>query len=181
MSKEFGSFAKEMALQLDINVNTLRRWALELEKCGYEFTRNEKDQRIFYERDNVVLSDFKRTIEKTQSLENTAKAVAKRVRDKDNVEKMLSVLDEKEDKISFTKDELQDFLKQVIEDTVAKTATEIGKKMDDRLEKRDRQLVQQLNESMEKRRLEIAVSQEQEPVSWWSRLFGKKEKIKGRV
>lgn len=90
---EYGMFAKEMALNLDINTNTLRRWAIELEVHGYEFSRNDKNQRIYYERDIIVLTNFKKIIEKTQSLEDTAKAVVSRVNDKKNAEKMLSVIE----------------------------------------------------------------------------------------
>lgn len=180
MSKEFGVFSKEVALHLEINPNTLRRWSIELERHGYEFTKNEKNQRLYYERDLVALSDFKRTLEKTQSLENAGKAVVARVREKKNAEKLLSVIGEEDEKISFTKDELQEFVTKIIEDTVSKTATEIGKKMDDRLEKRDRQLVRQLNESMEQRRLEVAATRE-EKRPWWSSWFRKNEKEKSWV
>ena len=42
MSNEFGTFSKEVAIHLDINPSTLRRWASELEKQGYKFERNDK-------------------------------------------------------------------------------------------------------------------------------------------
>ena len=57
---EYGMFAKELALNLDINTNTLRRWAIELEEQGYEFSRNDKNQRIYYQRDILALSDFQK-------------------------------------------------------------------------------------------------------------------------
>ena len=91
---EYGFFSKEVAIQLDINPNTLRRWSIELEKYGYDFTRNEKEQRIYYDRDLVALTDFKKMLHRTQSLENAAKAVVKRVQDQENAEKMLSVIEE---------------------------------------------------------------------------------------
>ena len=62
---EYGMFAKELSLNLDINTNTLRRWAIELEEQGYEFSRNDKNQRIYYERDILALSDFQKIIDKT--------------------------------------------------------------------------------------------------------------------
>jgi transposase-like protein len=61
----YGFFSKEVAIQLEINPNTLRRWSIELEKYGYEFTRNEKDQRIYYDRDLVALTDFKKMLHRT--------------------------------------------------------------------------------------------------------------------
>lgn len=174
---EYGLFSKEVALNLDINPNTLRRWSLELEKVGYEFTRNDKDQRIYYDRDIVVLTDFQKMIDKTQSLENTAKAVAKRAQDKENAEKMLSVIDEKSDKIAFTKDELEDLLKRTAEETAAKTAEILMQKFNDSVEQRDRQLMQGIRQTLEEKQhqqeqrlLEIATAQD-EKGSWWSRWF----------
>ncbi|OVE46062.1 DNA-binding protein, partial [Bacillus badius] len=49
--KQLGYFAKETALELGITASTLRRWSIELEKAGYLFERNDKGQRIYFERD----------------------------------------------------------------------------------------------------------------------------------
>lgn len=49
-SKSFGYFSKDVALELKITTSSLRRWSFELEKLGYNFERNEKEQRIYYER-----------------------------------------------------------------------------------------------------------------------------------
>ena len=46
--------------------------------------------------------------------------------------------------------------------------------MENLLEQRDQKLLNQLNESMEKRRLEIAAAQEESPSGFWSRLFNRK-------
>jgi len=46
--------------------------------------------------------------------------------------------------------------------------------MENLLEQRDQKLLNQLNESMEKRRLEIAAAQEEPASGFWSRLFNRK-------
>lgn len=176
MSQEFGVFAKQAALRLEINTNTLRRWSIELERHGYEITRNEKGQRIYYERDMMVLVDFQKILGKTQSLENTGKRVVSMVKDQKNTEKMLGVIDEKDDKVSFTKDELEELLQRQSE----KTAEAIFKRMDDVMEQRDRQLVQRLNDSMEQKRLELAAAEQEEKPSFWSKVFGLKPHQKPR-
>ena len=45
-ANHFGYFAKDVASELEITTSTLRRWSIELEKAGYSFERNEKEQRI---------------------------------------------------------------------------------------------------------------------------------------
>uniref|UniRef100_C5DB37 Putative DNA binding protein n=1 Tax=Geobacillus sp. (strain WCH70) TaxID=471223 RepID=C5DB37_GEOSW len=172
---EFGALAKEVSLFLDINPNTLRRWSIELEKCGYVFQRDEKDRRIYYKRDILALTEFKKFLEKTQSLENAAKAVVESVKDRENAEKTLSVIVQNSDKITFTKEELEAYTKRIVEETAQKTAEQILHKFNQTLEQRDRQLVQSLQQTMEQRRLELAAATE-EKQSFWSRLFGKKTK-----
>lgn len=44
---EFGYFSKYVAMELRVTTSTLRRWSIELEKCGYNIERNEKEQRIY--------------------------------------------------------------------------------------------------------------------------------------
>ena len=159
---EYGMFAKELALNLDINTNTLRRWAIELEEHGYEFSRNDKNQRIYYERDILALSDFQKIIEKIQSLKNTAKAVVSKVNDKKNAETMLGVIENSKDKIVFSKEELDDLINRVADEAVERAAEHISRKFMDVIEQRDKKIVHNLTETMEQKRLEIAAATEEE-------------------
>lgn len=184
MSKEYGFYAKETAQNLGIKESTLRRWSLELEKEGYVFERNDKGEnghRIYFDHDILMLTDFQKMMKKTHNLKDATKLVMTMVRDRKNAERAMTVFDKEDDKISFTKDELQDFVKQLIEDTVAKTTAEIGKKMENAIEQRDKQLLQQLNESMEQRRIEVASAKEERKRPWWSSWFRKDEKEKSWV
>ncbi|EOO25648.1 hypothetical protein IIU_06100 [Bacillus cereus VD133] len=69
---EYGYFAQEVAKQLDINTNTLRRWSIELEKMDYIFERNERNQRIYYEYDINVLKQMKEYLNQNWKLEEAA-------------------------------------------------------------------------------------------------------------
>lgn len=173
---EFGSFAKEIALHLEINVNTLRRWSLELEKVGYEFTRNDKGQRIYFKRDIVVLTDFQKLIEKTQSLENTAIAIISKVKEQNNAEKMLSVFNKEDDKVSFTKEELEDVIKNAANTAAEKTAAILLEKFNDSVERRDRELMVQIKQQQEfQKQLLLETAATKEKRSFFSRIFGREK------
>lgn len=171
---EYGMFAKELSLNLDINTNTLRRWAIELEEQGYEFSRNDKNQRVYYERDILALSDFQKIIGKTQSLENTAKAVVSKVNDKKNAEKMLGVIEDSKDKIVFSKEELDDLINKVADEAAERTAEHLSRKFMDVIEQRDRKLIHNLAQTMEQKQLEVAATIEEEKPGLFARLFKKR-------
>lgn len=171
---EYGMFAKEVALNLDINTNTLRRWAIELEEQGYEFSRNDKNQRIYYQRDILALSDFQKVIEKTQSLEITAKAVVSRINDKKNAEKMLGVIDESKDKIVFSKEELDDLINRVADEAAERVAEHFSQKFMNVIEQRDRKLVHDLTQTMEQKRLEVAAATEEDKPGFFSSFLKKR-------
>ncbi|MGG0256420.1 MerR family transcriptional regulator [Bacillus toyonensis] len=96
---EYGYFAQEVAKQLDINTNTLRRWSIELEKMDYIFERNERNQRIYYENDIEILKQMKEYLNQNWKLEEAA------TRSIDNIEEITkktdSVQEETEAKITL--------------------------------------------------------------------------------
>lgn len=168
---EYGMFSKEVSLNLDINTNTLRRWAIELEEHGYTFSRNEKNQRVYYERDILALSDFQKIIEKTQSLQNTAKAVVAKVNDKKNAELMLGVIENNDDKIVFSKEELEELINRVADEAVERAAEHLSQKFMHIIEQRDKQIVHDLTDTIEKKRLETTLTTEEEKLGFFARFF----------
>ncbi|PFM99356.1 MerR family transcriptional regulator [Bacillus cereus] len=176
---EFGTLSKEVANYLDINPNTLRRWSLELEKHGYIFERNNKDQRIYYERDIQMLSELKIILDKGQSMDNATKAIAFKHKERKNAEKTLSVIingERDNEQITLSRRNLESIIESTVEKAIEQereamfNAFEL--KMNDSIEKRDRLLMQSINRTIEKKRLEIAATQE-EKKTWWSKLFSK--------
>lgn len=171
---EYGFFSKEVALKLDINASTLRQWCLAMEKEGYEFERNDKDQRIFYDRDINLLFELKNLIEKTRNREDAIKTIVSRKKSVDNVEKTLSVNENERDNITVSKSDLEELIQKAVEKEREAMFQAFERKMNDVIENRDRQLIHNLNESMEQNRLEIATAQEEEKKKgFWARLLGK--------
>lgn len=170
MTQELGLFSKEVSLNLDINANTLRRWSSELEKEGYEFTKNEKGQRIYYQRDIVALTHFQKLVNKTRDLESAAKAVASRIDEQNNAEMLLSALEEKDDKITLTRQELDAYIQKAAEEAALKTAEHLFRKFDNVIEQRDRQLLQNLDKTIEEKRLSLH-QQEEKPASIFGRFW----------
>ncbi|MED3955579.1 MerR family transcriptional regulator [Priestia aryabhattai] len=185
MDSNLGLFAKQVAERIGTNPHTLRRWAIELEKVGYKFSRNNKGKdghRIFYQHDIEALIIFRDLISQLQDYEQVAKLVMTRIEEGVN-DTSTCIVNEENDpsppvKVSFTEQELKQYTERIIEETSRRVATEtsevIYKRMENLLEQRDHQLLTQLNESMENRRLEAAVTKE-EPVGWFQRLFGGKK------
>lgn len=166
---KLGLFSKQVALNLGISPNTLRRWCLELEKQNYEFERNENEQRIFYDRDIVTLSEVQKLLNQRQSMESATKAVAIKFKDKKNAEIMMSVIDEKSDIITLSKTQLQEMLDQAAEQG-SNLALE---KFNSTIEQRDHSLIRKLNESFEQRQLENSATVKE---NFFSKVFNFKKR-----
>jgi len=69
---------KEMSTTLDIGDSTLRKWCLALERNGYGFIRNDKNARLYVERDIVVLRHFQNLTNTNMPLNNAAALVVDR-------------------------------------------------------------------------------------------------------
>ena len=177
---EYGFFSKDVALKLDINPSTLRQWCLAMEKEGYEFHRNDKDQRIYYERDINLLFELKNLIDKTRNRDDAIKQVVSRQKSVDNAEKMLSVIEKEHDNITVSKSDLEELIQKSVEKAIEKEREAMFKvfemKLNDTIEQRDRKLMESLRESQEERKvlLQIAAAQEEEKKKgFFARLFGK--------
>ncbi len=70
---------KEISITLDIGDSTLRKWAIALEKSGYNFIRNDQNKRLFVDSDLVVLKHFQNLVKQhNMQLENAANLVVDR-------------------------------------------------------------------------------------------------------
>jgi DNA-binding transcriptional MerR regulator len=174
---EYGFFSKEVALKLDINASTLRQWSLAMEKEGYEFHRNDKEQRIYYDRDINLLFELKNLIEKTRNRDDAIKQVVSRQKSVDNAEKLLSVNENERDNITVSKSDLEELIQMSVEKAIEKERDAMFKafetKLNNTMEQRDRYLVQQLKESMEQQKLIAASQEEKKKKGFFTRLFGK--------
>lgn len=156
-SYTYGFFAKEVALKLDIKPSTLRQWALALEEEGYEFQRNDKEQRIYYDRDITMFFELKKLIEKKRSRQDAINAIAKLYKDRENAERTLSVIEEEPVHNTFSKEDMQVLINEAVERAYLKGKEDgkhesqmLVKKLDERLEARNRHLLDGINKRIEK-------------------------------
>lgn len=169
-SETFGYFAKDVASDLEITTSSLRRWSIELEKEGYKFQRNEKDQRIYYERDFKAFRELKKLLSHSVTFADAVKAVISMDLANKNAKLTPSVYEES---VRLSKQELQEVVREAVKQAVEEEREAMFQafeyKLHNVIEQRDRHLTKELHRSLEEKRLEIAASKENIP--WWRRLF----------
>ena len=171
MENEFGYFSKDVAIELEITTSTLRRWSIELEKEGYSFHRNEKDQRIYYERDFKAFRELKKLLANSVPVSDAIKAIASRDLVSENAEQTPSMYSEM---IRLSKRELQIIVKEAIEGEREVLLDALQEKMNETIEMRDRLLTQQLRKTFEENREMLEdQNQKMKKVPWWRKLFQK--------
>lgn len=176
---------KEVFTTLDIGDSTLRKWCLSLEKNGYGFIRNDKNRRIYVEGDLVVLRHFQNLVKENMPLDNAAKLVVDRFGKGAFEVSTVSVPAEKgEERHDLDGSNTEDIkeLKGLVEnqnDLIKELISRMDqqqKYIDERLEQRDRKLMESIRESQEERKalLQLAAAQEGEKKKgFFARLFGK--------
>ncbi|WP_240315617.1 MerR family transcriptional regulator [Sporosarcina sp. PTS2304] len=169
MENEFGYFSKDVALELEITTSTLRRWSIDLEKHGYVIERNDKDRRIYYERDFKALRELKKLIANAVPLSDAIQAIATRDFASENSGKTPSVYSEM---IRLSKRELADIVKQAVEEERGMLLDELEERLHQTIEQRDRILTQQLRQYL------AADSHQEEKISWWQRLFKREREVR---
>lgn len=170
MENEFGYFSKDVATDLEITTSTLRRWSIELEKEGYTFNRNEKEQRIYYERDFKAFRELKKLLSNNVPFIDAVKAIASTNFENKNAEQTPSVYSEM---IRLSKRELQEIIKTAIEEEREIMLDAFQEKLNETIEMRDKLLTQQLKNSLEESKKLIAATQEETNKPWWKKLFKK--------
>jgi DNA-binding transcriptional MerR regulator len=183
-ASEYGYFAKDVAAELEVTTSTLRRWSIELEKAGYKFERNEKDQRIYYNRDFKAFRELKKLISNSVVLVDAINAVVSMDVEGLNASQTPSVYREE---TRLTRQFLEEILDEKINKAIhqafeegrqqgQKEIKEMMKKIEKRSEERDDNLIsviRSIQEEKEEVKQLIAASQEQAKKTFWQRLFSK--------
>jgi DNA-binding transcriptional MerR regulator len=183
-ASEYGYFAKDVAADLEVTTSTLRRWSIELEKAGYKFERNEKDQRIYYDRDFKAFRELKKLINNSVVLIDAINAVVSMDIEGLNASQTPSVYREE---TRLTRQFLEEVLDEKINKAIQqafeegrqqgqKEIKEMMKKIEKRSEERDDNLmsvIRSIQEEKEEVKQLIAASQEQEKKTFWQRLFSR--------
>ncbi|MCF2132213.1 DUF3967 domain-containing protein [Strepomyces sp. STD 3.1] len=181
-TSEYGYFAKNVAVNLEVTTSTLRRWSIELEKAGYTFERNDKDQRIYYQHDINAFKHLKELISEGTTLIDAINTVVSTDSGTIDAQKTPSVY---QSETRLTVQQLEEILDKKINKAVQE-AYEYGRKqgqeeilkqlekVEQRSNERDEKLMSMfrgIQEEKEEVRQLIAASQEKEKKSFWKRLF----------
>lgn len=156
--------SSDIAVTLKIQESTVRKYCLILEKVGYEFLKNEHGHRAFFDHDVIVLKKIIELKSGTDmTLEESAKAV---IAWKKGNAVSVSDMDEKNYNARYNellkdfkafKDQQMDFNKDLIQEI--RNQREY---INNRLEQRDRLLIQSLRETLNTRK-EIVTAEKK----WW--------------
>lgn len=167
----------EVARLLNIQTSTLRKYAIELEKAGYSFWKNEKGQRGFFDQDILVLRKLMEVKEQSDmTLEKACFAVISTFKEgsvahSDTAE--VSEFVRHDADIQELKELVQK--QNLLLQEMAKKLDQQDKRFDEQqqfITNRDQQLMNYIREQQETKRL-IAAAEEKKSKSLWNRLFGK--------
>ncbi|EDW5948288.1 MULTISPECIES: hypothetical protein [Lysinibacillus] len=161
-------WAKDIAELLDISTSNLRRWSIDLENVGYRFYRDEHNRRAYLEKDIMPLKKLKEFLGNSMSKNDAVNAVVAMFPQDGNSTITIPVTN---DYVRISKRELQEIVKEAIEEEREMMLKAFEAKMDDVVEKRDRILTKQLRNTFEESQKLIAATQSEEKTSWWKKLF----------
>jgi DNA-binding transcriptional MerR regulator len=159
-------WSKEVAEALKISDSTLRKWAMMLERFGYEFIRGANNSRAFVERDIIALRRMKELIQnRGVTVRNAAQAVISSLEPTTGTGGVQEANDAQEPAISA------ELLKEVLErqERLEELNRQLIEKLEkqqryinERLEKRDANLMEAMRQVQETQRLIAASKKEQE-------------------
>lgn len=161
-------WAKDIAQLLDISTSNLRRWSIDLENVGYRFYRDEHNRRAYLEKDIMPLKKLKEFLGNSMSKNDAVNAVVAMFPKDENGVITAPV---NNDYMRVSKRELQEIVKEAIEEEREMMFKAFETKMDDVVEKRDRILTKQLRNALDEGQKLIAATQSDGKISWWKKLF----------
>src|SRR5699024_1590817 len=165
MENTYGYFAKDVAASLDITTSTLRRWSIELENKGYNFDRNEKNRRIYFERDFVALRELKKLIGNNVTFADAINAVVSTDFEKKNAQKTPTVYNTE---IRLCKHELEEIVNRAVTDAIEKdrekTFQVFEEKLNQEIERRESLFMAEIKKEQEEKQqlIEAAAKKEEE-------------------
>lgn len=156
---EIGYFTQIVSEKLDVTRSKLRRLTTSLEKHGYVMTRNDREQRIYFDKDIQAIQRLLGKMRDGRKIEDAAGEVcgemsigaAKEPTDVGRVEQCSTRVQVSSDvRLQLTADQLRLMVEQVAATTAEKTANKVIEKydrsMERRIELRDKELVSRLRE-----------------------------------
>ncbi|MGH0709247.1 DUF3967 domain-containing protein [Bacillus paranthracis] len=161
--------SKDVAMMLKIQESTLRKYCIMLEEHGYKFHKNEHGHRGFLDNDVITL---RKLIEikshPDMTLKQACGAVMTWVRKKDVSEVDTDVITE-----GTQHDERYNELKEMIQQqnellkNMAKKLDDQQRYIDEKLEKRDQQLMGAIREMQEEKRVLLETASTKQDKKWY--------------
>lgn len=163
----------DISALLKIQESTLRKYCLLLEEHGYEFSKNARGQRYYYDKDVITLRKFMTHKDNGMTLSESAEGVVMWSKGSDQEETSVTLTNtDTYDVIKRYKTDM-DEMKQVIEQQ-----TEVIQQLADKMDKQQEYIEglmeardQLLLESMQKS-LEDSKAKDEEKRGFFKRLFG---------
>ncbi|PHE83680.1 DNA-binding protein [Bacillus toyonensis] len=161
--------SKDVAMMLKIQESTLRKYCIMLEEHGYKFHKNEHGHRGFLDNDVITL---RKLIEikshPDMTLKQACNAIMTWVKEKDMSEVDTNVITENEQH-----DERYNELKEMIQQqnellkNMAKKLDDQQRYIDEKLEKRDQQLIGAIREIQEEKRVLLETASTKQDKKWF--------------
>lgn len=161
--------SKDVAMMLKIQESTLRKYCIMLEEHGYKFHKNEHGHRGFLDNDVITL---RKLIEikshPDMTLKQACNAIMTWVKEKDMSEVDTNVITENEQH-----DERYSELKEMIQQQnellkkMAKKLDDQQRYIDEKLEKRDQQLMGAIREMQEEERVLLETASASQEKKWY--------------
>jgi len=156
-NEEKAYWTHEIAKELDISHSTLRKWCIELEKQGYKFLKGENNSRAYLVRDRELLLILKRHLRTgTRTVENAVISALVEFKNHHSNAPRTTIktlergsFEQEFEKINKRMDKQEEFNKKILE----------------RMEERDKNLMIVLNEIHEYKK-QLALTQENKK-KWW--------------
>lgn len=164
----------EIASVLKIKESTLRKYCLLLEERGYEFAKNARNQRFYYDKDVITLRKFITFKDSGMTLDKSAESVVlwHKGNESDEVSVSLSQTDTHDAMKRYVSDmyEMKDMIQKQSE-IIAMLSDKIDEQQEyinDNLAKRDDKILKLLEENNETQK-QLAL--ENEKKGFWKKLF----------
>jgi DNA-binding transcriptional MerR regulator len=169
---------KDISDLLQVKESTLRKYSLMLEDVGYTFQKNDRGQRWYSDEDVIALKKivaFKN--DGAMNLKQSVEAVYMWAKEKDVA---LPSTDTESDAQRYNPD-IADLKMMVVEqgkqiEELKELVLQQNRYINERMEDRDRKLMESLREVQETKRLiaaEQEKKQEEENKPWWGKIFKK--------
>lgn len=170
---------KDVYISLGIGDSTLRKWCLALEAQDYSFSRTDKNKRIFFEKDLVVLRHFRNLVQvQNFSIENAALIVVSKFKEEpvqeENSNNSVPALRDSNEVITKLLNHIEQ--QEAFNQQLLKRLDEQQKYIEEHVSKRDSLLMDALRESQETKKLLLEAKEEEQQkkarkglMRWFSR------------